>query len=314
MAYNVSGLAAYTKPNETQLLTRALFSAKSISLATKQIGVKSTEQVNILESDAVFQADACGWNASGTTTFSTRTLTVGAIKIQEALCPKDLNAKYLQLMLPAGSADQSVPFEKVYTDFKAGLIAEQLESAFWQGDTTSSSQSLARFDGLVKIIAAASGVIESNVSGYMSGAPYSASGSITSTNVIAIFQGVYRAIPVATLAKSTIFCGADVFRTLQLALTNANLFHYNMSGTSDAMEIVLPGTNTKIVAVNGLNSTNKIYAIEPTNMFFGTDMLGEEDKFEMFFAKEANEVRYHVQFKAGVQIAFPSQIVKFTLA
>jgi len=40
MAYNVSGLAAYTKPNETQLLTRALFSAKSISLATKQVGVK----------------------------------------------------------------------------------------------------------------------------------------------------------------------------------------------------------------------------------------------------------------------------------
>jgi hypothetical protein len=80
------------------------------------------------------------------------------------------------------------------------------------------------------------------------------------------------------------------------------------------MEIILPGTNTAIVAVNGLNGTNRIFAIEPSNMFFGTDMLGEEDKFEMFYAKEAMEVRYAVAFKAGTQIAFPTQIVSFELA
>ena len=316
MAYNVTALAAYTKPNETQLLTKALFGAKSISLMTPQVGIKSTQQVNTMDTDAVFQADACGWNASGTTSFSGRTLTVGAIKIQEGLCPKDLNSKYLQLSLPKGSADTSIPFEQTYTEYKAGLIAEQLETAVWQGNTASANPNLARFDGLIKIIDAASGVVEANVSGFMTGAPYSASGGFTVNNAIAIMQGIYRAIPVELLDKSDlkVFIGMNQFRTYQMALTNANLFHYNTDASNSNFEITIPGTNVKVVAVNGLNGTNRIFAARTSNLFFGTDMLGEEDKFEMFYAKEANEVRYHVAFKAGVQIAFPEEIVKFTLA
>jgi hypothetical protein len=278
--------------------------------------VKSTQQVNTMDTDAVFQADACGWSASGTTTFSGRTLTVAAIKVQEALCPKDLNTKYLQLTLPNGSKDDTIPFEQKYAEYKSGLIAEQLELAVWQGDTASGNQALARFDGLIKIIDAASGVIEANVSGFTSGAPYSVSGGITTTNVIAIMQGVYRALPVELLAKADlrVMVGMDVFRTYQMALTNANLFHYNAESSTSNFEIVIPGTNIKVVALNGLNSTRRIFAAQLSNLFFGTDLLGEEDNYEIFYAKEAMEVRYNVAFKAGVQIAFPEEIVEFTLA
>ena len=316
MAFNVTALAAYTKANETQLLTKALFGAKSISLFTPQIGVKSTQQVNTMDTDAVFQADSCGWSASGTTTFSGRTLTVAAIKVQEALCPKDLNTKYLQLTLPRGSKDDSIPFEQKYGEYKTGLIAEQLETGVWQGNTASGNQALARFDGLIKIIDAASGVIEANVSGFMTGAPYSVSGGITVNNVIAIMQGVYRALPVELLGKSDvkIMVGMNTFRTYQMALTNANLFHYNTDSSASNFEIVIPGTNLTVVALNGLNNTNRIYAAQLSNIFFGTDLLGEEDAYEIFYAKEAMEVRYNVAFKAGVQIAFPEEIVKFTLA
>ena len=54
-------------------------------------------------------------------------------------------------------------------------------------------------------------------------------------------------------------------------------------------------------------------------MFFGTDMMAEigadgaDVKFEMFFAKEANEVRYQAAFKAGSQVGITNEIVKFTL-
>ena len=316
MAFNVTALAAYTKANETQLLTKALFGAKSISLFTPQIGVKSTQQVNTMDTDAVFQADSCGWSASGTTTFSGRTFTVAAIKVQEALCPKDLNTKYLQLTLPRGSKDDSIPFEQKYGEYKTGLIAEQLETGVWQGNTASGNQALARFDGLIKIIDAASGVIEANVSGFMTGAPYSVSGGITVNNVIAIMQGIYRALPVELLGKADtkIMVGMNTFRTYQMALTNANLFHYNTDSSSSNFEIVIPGTNLTVVALNGLNNTNRIYAAQLSNIFFGTDLLGEEDAYEIFYAKEAMEVRYNVAFKAGVQIAFPEEIVKFTLA
>jgi hypothetical protein len=214
------------------------------------------------------------------------------------------------------SKDDSIPFEQKYAEYKSGLIAEQLETAVWQGSTLSANPALNRFDGLIRIIDAASGVIEANVSGFMTGAPYSVSGGITVNNIINIMQGVYRALPVELLGKADtkIFIGMNNFRTYQMALTNANLFHYNADSSVSNFEIVIPGTNLTVIGVNGLNSTNRIYAMQLSNVFFGTDLLGEEDNYEIFYAKEAMEVRYHVAFKAGVQIAFPEEIVKFTLA
>jgi hypothetical protein len=99
-----------------------------------------------------------------------------------------------------------------------------------------------------------------------------------------------------------------------LALTNANLFHYNTDSSNSNFEITIPGTNIKVIGVNGLNNTNRIIAMRSSNMFFGCDVIGEESKFEMFYAQEAMEVRYVAEFKAGVQIAFPNEIVNFVLA
>jgi hypothetical protein len=49
-------------------------------------------------------------------------------------------------------------------------------------------------------------------------------------------------------------------------------------------------------------------------MIFGTDLLNEEERFEIFYAKEADEVRFVAEFKAGVQIAFPDQCARFMMA
>jgi hypothetical protein len=51
-----------------------------------------------------------------------------------------------------------------------------------------------------------------------------------------------------------------------------------------------------------------------SNLVFGTDLLNEQEKFEIFYAKEAMSVRFICEFKAGFQIAFPSQVVKFVMA
>ncbi len=59
----------------------------------------------------------------------------------------------------------SVPFEQEFADKKAKTIAAQLETSIWQGDTDSVNVNLNKFDGLVKLIGAASGVVEAkNVS------------------------------------------------------------------------------------------------------------------------------------------------------
>lgn len=320
MAFVVSSLANYTEENATQLVASSVLGAKTISLIKDQgnvmLGVKSAETVNIMDTDAFFQdGSSCGFNASGTTTFTQRTLTVGKIKVNEALCPKDLEAKYLQKALPAGSSYDSIVFAAEYSQRKADKIASQLEIAVWQGDTASANGNLNKFDGFAKLIAAASAsVIHANTTTYY-GTPLVASAGITTSNVINVIDAVYKALPAEIVAKddATIFVGMDVFRTYTIALKNANLFAYTFDGKADS-EMMLPGTTVKVVAVQGLNGTSKIYGGRVSNMFYGTDLLDEQERFELFFAKEADQVRFVAEFKAGVQIAFPAEMVDFILA
>jgi hypothetical protein len=167
MAYNVAALTNYTEENVDVLVMRSLFQAKTMSLIQKEgnvmTGVKSSETINILDTDAVFQAGGtCGFNSSGSTAFTQRTVTVGKIKINESLCPKALETKYTQKALAQGSKYEKIPFEQEYTDLKAGTISDQLEVALWQGDTNSVNVNLNKFDGFIKLIDAAAASVQSN--------------------------------------------------------------------------------------------------------------------------------------------------------
>jgi hypothetical protein len=316
MAFNVAALTDYTEQNEALLVTSSVLGAKTASLIKSagnvMVGVKSAETINIMDTDAIFQSGvSCGFNASGSTTFTQRTVTVGKIKVNEAMCPKDLEAKYLQKALPTGSMYDSIPFEQEFSEKKAKRIAAQLETALWQGDTTSVNVNLNKFDGLIKLVNAASGVVDANVSTFISGAPLS---TITAANVISIFDGVYRAIPATIVSYDdvVIVCGMDTFRTYTIALKNSNLFNYAIDVKADN-EFVLPGTTIKVVALQGLNGTNDVFAMRLSNLFLGTDLLNEEEKFEIFYAKEADQVRFVSEFKMGVNFAFPDEIVKFII-
>ena len=316
MAFNVSALADYTEQNEALLVTSSVLGAKTASLIKSagnvMVGVKSSETINIMDTDAIFQSGAsCGFNASGSTSFTQRTVTVGKIKVNESLCPKDLEAKYLQKALPTGSMYDSIPFEQEFSEKKAKRIAAQLETALWQGDTSSVNVNLNKFDGIIKLVGAAAGVVDANTSTYISGAPLA---SITAANVVSIFDGVYKAIPATIVSYDdvVIFCGMDTFRTYTIALKNSNLFHYQVDVKADN-EFVLPGTSIRVVAVQGLNGTNDVFAMRLSNLFLGTDLLNEEEKFEIFYAKEADQVRFVSEFKMGVNFAFPDEIVKFII-
>ena len=210
MGFNVSALADYTKQNAQQLVTSSVLGAKTIDLIKQasnvMVGVKSSETINIMDTDTLFQSGAsCGFTASGTTSFTQRTVTVGKIKVNEALCPKDLEAKYLQEALPRGSRYDSIIFAQEYSDRKAAKIAEALEKAVWQGDTTSGDSQLLHFDGLIKQVN--SGSVQANANPYIS----SVATSITAANVIAVFDAVYSAIPAQVVDKDDvrIFCGME---------------------------------------------------------------------------------------------------------
>jgi hypothetical protein len=313
MAFDVSALSNYTKENEALLVTSSVLGAKTAQLIKSQgnvmVGVKSAEKINIMDTDAIFQAGGtCGFNASGSTTFTQRTVTVGKIKVNESLCPKSLEAKYLQKALPEGSRYDSIAFAADYTDKKSARIAAQLETAIWAGDTASVNVNLNKFDGLVKLISTSA--VEANNTTYY-GTPAT---SITAANVVAIVDALYKAIPAQVVAKDdmTIFMSQDVFRTYTIALKNANMFNYSFDGKADS-EFILPGTSIKVVATPGLNGISKLYAARLSNLFLGTDLLNEEERYELFYAKEADEVRFVAEFKMGVNVAFLDEVASFII-
>ena len=300
------------------MLTEAVFKAKTQELV-KAGGilipkVKSSAAIPQMTTDAPFQADSCSFDASGTTTFSQRTVTVGKIKIEEKICPKDFEAYFTQEALRAGSTYEdfgNADFERAYLDKKTAIIAKQLEVAIWQGDTNSGNANLNKFDGLMKLIDAGSPV-DANVSGFVSGAPIA---TITAANIVSVLQGIYRAIPVEIIDSEDlhIFCGNDVYRLAVLAYTNLNLFNYNPQG-DQSQEFVIPGTNVKLTAVNGLNGTGDLYALRLSNIVHGFDLENEETNFKMWYSEDNNDVRFRVAFKFGVNVAYTTECVKFKSA
>ena len=315
MALDLSGLTNYVKENELQLTSAAIFSAKTASLieaqGNVQVGIKSAETINVMTTDAVFQAGGtCGFNSSGTTTITQRTITVGKIKIQESICPKVFEAKYTQKALREGSSYDYMAYGAEYSAQKVERIGAALETAIWQGDTGSGNAQLNKFMGIGTIIDAlgfggAGDPIAGNTNALT---------TLTSANVIAAVDGVFAALPAALLDKSdvVIFCGNDTFREYVIALRNQNLFHYPVDAAN--MELVVPGTAIKLIGVNGLNGTDKMFGLSMANLYLGTDLLNEQDRFELFYAKEADEMRFVVEFKMGVQVAFPDEVVYFKLA
>ena len=315
MALAFSGLSAYTKQLVKPLLTSAVFEAKTqqLILANGIVipNVKSAVAIPLMESDAVFGTQSCSFDASGTTTFSQRTITVGKIKVEEKICPKDLEAYFTQEALKAGSTYEdfgNADFQAAYLAKKNSRIAAQLETAIWQGDTTSGTANLNKFDGLQKLIAAGSPV-DANVSAFTGVATIT---TITASNVVAATEGIFKAIPVAVLGKGDvkIFVGNDWYRLLILAYRALNLFAYNPQD-SQAQSFILPGTNVEIVSVNGLNGTGDAYAISLGNIAMAVDLVDEETAYRLWYSEDNNDVRFRAEFKMGVNVAFTNETVKF---
>jgi hypothetical protein len=305
MSYSfVSPLTTYTEQQRLPLITKAVFSARSAALFTKQVGIKSAAALNLMDTDAaIASGDSCGWTSSGTTTFTQRNITVGRMKIQEELCPRSLEQYWMQSQLTAGSTYEGVPFEQAFAEQKALRIAEALENAIWQGN--------AYFSGVNQLLNAASGSV-------VSGNTAAISGAITTANVISIFDTIYTRIPQAILTKNDLvmFCGWDTFRTLVMAFKANTGVMYNqvdLPGLADG-EILYPGTNIRVIAVPGLLGTNRIVTTYLGNLFYGTDLLSDEEQFSIWVSRDNDSIRYQAAFKAGVQFAYPDLIVDWKLA
>jgi hypothetical protein len=110
-----------------------------------------------------------------------------------------------------------------------------------------------------------------------------------------------------------IFVGYDWYRLLIMAYRALNLFSYNPQD-ANANSFILPGTNIEIIAVHGLNGTGDAYAFSMSNAVMAVDLEDEESSYRVWYSEDNDEIRTKVSFKVGVNLAFPSEAVKFKAA
>lgn len=284
----VKTLPDYVEENVLPLIAKSVLGAKSASLFNLQTGVKGPTKLNLINTDVVFQdASTCGFTPEGSTTLSQRQLTPAYLKVNVEWCDKEILGTWAQYQVKVAAGQKELPFEEEFVNGVIDNVKAGIENMIYQGDSANGDE----FDGLIKIL--------------------NADGAVKVTKKSTVYESVkatYAALPEEAIKEDTvILLGAGDFRTYIQELVAANLYHYEANDKTG--EYVIPGTDVKVIAVNGLNGTDTIIAGRLSNMFYGTDMSGDEEKFELWYSKDDRTFKLVIEFMAGVQVAYPAEVV-----
>ena len=317
MAFDVTGLAVYAPHDTSKVILSSVFGTKfmkeALSKATIQTGVKTKANVILMDTPVTIQSSTgCAWTPSGSATLTDKQITVASLAVQEEICAKDVQAKYSQMEMMKGSDNfDEVVFKEKLIEGKAQRLAEANENLLIKGDTAGAGN-LVFLDGIAKQVL--TGGVVSNAAPFTASAPILTATGITTSNVVAIFDGVQNATLAALLdsTERVVICGYDTALKYGQALRNLNLYSYAMTqGGTD--EFVIPGTNTRVMPIAGMNGTNMLIGFEWSNLVIGIDGEGEDEKIELGYDSYSKKVRLEAYYKLGVTFARNSEVVYFKL-
>lgn len=296
MAYDVSALPAYVEQNRLPLLAAAVLKGKTVEVVNRQSGVKGKAALNLVDIGVTLaDGSSCGFSAAGTDAFSQRIIETVLVKVEKEWCWKDLIGYWNEYEYRVVSGDKTLAFEEFFLTEIAKKIAAEIETILWQGNVSP----------------AITGFL-----GHLATAGNTANQFTGSTDYEKIFE-IYQLIPEAVLDRAVIFCSASRFRGFVMGLTAANLYHFDPNAPVD--ELTIPGTNTRLIKVNGLNSTSYTYggttitdvvvAADPRNLFYGYDIEDSDKALDLWYSRDFDSIRMRMTTNIGTQIAYPSEVV-----
>ena len=320
MALDLSALTAYIDEQNFELATAALIGGRTAGFLTPQVGVKGETKINKMDVDVTMQdGSGCAWNASGDATFTQETIDAKQVKINMEFCPKDLNAYYWRTQMPAGTHQESLPFEAQFASYLVAKVQDELEKVIWQGDASGSTgTNLDMFDGL---LIDAANFTDCNLTTGSFGSALTT--SINVGNVLEAVERIYVESPSAAVAQDDfrVYLGVDKFRALVSAIMNGqggpSLFATNLATNGsvdradvDPLRIILPGTNMEIVGVGGLDGLNKAVGFSSNNAYLGVDLSADSTNIESWYSQDDRKYRVAMEFTMGTGIAYKAEVGK----
>ena len=292
----VTALPNYVEEHRLPLIAKSVLRGKTIELVQIETGVKSDTALNLISASVTFgDGSSCGWTPTEGVTLSQRKLVPVFIKVNQAFCDKNLLKKWASYEVTLAAGRSTLPFEEQFLEEISNSINEQIEKMVWQGDSQNGSSRI-ECDGYLKHIEAGG-----------SGAKI-----ITDTEGTTAYnriKEVYNALPARVVDKqdTVIFVSNSLYRDFINELVASNLYHFNPDYGQG--EYPLPGTSIRVIAVSGLDGTNKIVAGRLSNFFYGVDAEDDKDTLDLWYSKDNQEFRLAANFAVSTQIAYPDEIV-----
>lgn len=292
----VTALPNYVEEHRLPLIAKSVLRGKTIELVQVETGVKSDTALNLISASVTFgDGSSCGWTPTEGVSLSQRKLVPVFVKVNQAFCDKNMLKKWASYEVTLAAGRNTLPFEEQFLEEISNSINEQIEKMVWQGDSQNGSSRI-ECDGYLKHIEAVG-----------SGATI-----LTDTDGTTAYnriKRVYNALPARVVDKedTVIFVSNSLYREFINELVASNLYHFNPDYGQG--EYPLPGTSIRVIAVSGLDGTNRIVAGRLSNFFYGVDAEDDKDTLDLWYSKDNQEFRLAVCFAVSTQVAYPDEIV-----
>jgi hypothetical protein len=306
MAFNVSTLDNFNNETAGALFVKSIMEGSTIEYATVKEGIKYKEPINLFEVDLqIVDGRGCVTALAGTASLSQRDIEVCQRSSMDGICLRDLDTKYLGVMQPAGSYNESFTLVQEYTDQIVRGFQKSNDQFIW-GATTAAGDCV---DGLKTII-----------SGSTTGVVVTGSTVPTSANIGDMVDQQLFALnaDVQDREDLTVFMSITNFRKYIVWLRNENNYHYDpaaVENRTNFMAMRHPFTpNVTIVGTIGLQGSNRIVMGPAKHIVVGTDLLSDVSNFELWYDINSDQLKHRVVSKLGVNIAYPIYWVSNDLA
>ena len=301
--WDVSSLAAYVDEQREDLIVKSVTEARTLQYVSIQQGIKGSQELKLMDDSVVYQAGDCTMTPSGDTVFTDRAIAVETLGFMKSFCNKDLAGFWTQLGLRPGAMaeDKNLPFEQQIIDYLLKLHSRELDSLIWKGNKATGTGNLQWMNGFRQFLTTGNGCVNLNTS---------STASISATNAYDVFYESFENTPanIAESADFVCFTGRENFNFLIKDLVDQNFFHYSPAAIATMDEVIVPGTNMRVVKVNGLNGLDNIYTGRASEFIFGTDLRSDFDNFELWYSQDDDVLYLRSKFRAGVQVPFLNQI------
>ena len=313
---DLSALTKYTDELATELISKAVLRGRTIDTGISiQPDVKYKSALNLMNSELTAQAGGCGISATGSVALSQRDITSCPITVFEDICLQDLEEYWVGKTMKRGSYQDEIPFEQLYVEDKVKKIQALSEDLFWKGsksgnDVTGAGSATGQMtlcDGVLDVLQFQAGSASVNIA--------STTASFSKTTAIDIIDSIIadfntNATDALGEENLNIYISYPNFTLLTQALRDANYFHYDANQGDFRIDGYL-GTNFNVIAVRGLNGSDRIVATPASNLYWGVDMVNDYETFEVFYHQKDDKVYFRSKWKQGAQVAFPEFVVLY---